>query len=118
MVAGHPVGYGGTFVASRPSILAVLPVGYADGYSRALSNKGHVLIGGRPAPVVGRVSMDLTIVDVTDHPAVRPGDDAVLLGRQGAAAITADDLAAWQHTISYEVLCQIGPRVPRVYVEQ
>jgi alanine racemase len=115
--AGQRVSYGGTFVASRPSTLAVLPVGYADGYSRALSNKGHVLIGGRPAPVVGRVCMDLTIVDVTDHPAVRPGDEAVLLGRQGSAAITADDLAAWQDTISYEVLCRIGPRVTRVYLE-
>lgn len=115
--AGQRVSYSGTFVASRPSTLAVLPVGYADGYSRALSNKGHALLGGRPAPVVGRVCMDLTIVDVTDHPAVRPGDEAVLLGRQGSAAITANDLAAWQDTISYEVLCRIGPRVTRVYLE-
>ncbi|TAL10674.1 MAG: alanine racemase [Nitrospirae bacterium] len=114
---GQPVSYGGTFVAPRPSTLAVLPVGYADGYSRAFSNKGRVLIGGRPAPVVGRVCMDLTMVDVTDHPAIRPGDEAVLLGRQGSAAITADDLAAWQNTISYEILCQIGPRTTRVYLE-
>ncbi len=114
---GQPVSYGGTFIAPRPSTLAVLPVGYADGYSRAFSNKGRVLIGGRPAPVVGRVCMDLTIVDVTDHQAVRPGDDAVLLGRQGSATITADDLAAWQNTISYEILCQIGPRVTRVHRE-
>lgn len=113
----QPVSYGGTFVASRPSTLAVLPVGYADGYSRALSNKGRVLIGGRPAPVVGRVCMDLTVVDVTDHPAVRPGDEVVLLGQQGTATITANDLAAWQDTISYEVLCRIGPRVTRVYLE-
>jgi len=115
--AGQRVSYGGTFVASRPSTLAVLPVGYADGYSRALSNKGYALIGGRPAPVVGRVCMDLTVVDVTDHPAVRPGDEAVLLGRQGSAAITANDLAAWQDTVSYEVLCRIGPRVTRVYLK-
>ena len=114
---GQPISYGGTFVTSRPSTLAVLPVGYADGYSRALSNKGHALIGGRPAPVVGRVCMDLTVVDVTDHPAVRPGDEAVLLGQQGTAAITANDLAAWQDTISYEILCRIGPRVTRVYLE-
>jgi alanine racemase len=114
---GQPVSYGGTFVTSRPSTLAVLAVGYADGYSRALSNKGRVLIGGRPAPVVGRVCMDLTIVDVTDHPTVRAGDEVVLLGRQGSAAITADDLATWQATISYEVLCRIGPRVSRVYLE-
>ena len=114
---GQPVSYGGTFVAPRPSILAVLPVGYADGYSRTLSNKGHVLIGGRPAPVIGRVCMDLTVVDVTDHPSPRPGDEAVLLGRQGSAAITADDLAAWQNTISYEILCRIGPRATRIYLE-
>jgi len=115
---GRAVSYDRTFIASRPSILAVLPVGYADGYSRALSNKGHVLIGGRPAPVVGRVCMDLTVVDVTDHPVVRPGDEAALLGRQGSAAITAHDLAAWQDTISYEVLCRIGPRVTRIYQEE
>jgi len=77
-----------------------------------------VILGGRPAPVVGRVCMDLTVVDVTDHPTVRPGDEAILLGRQGSAAITADDLAAWQNTISYEVLCRIGPRVTRVYREE
>ncbi len=114
---GQPVSYGGTFVAPRPSTLAVLPVGYADGYSRALSNNAHVLIGGRPAPVVGRICMDLTIADVTDHPSAQPGDETVLLGRQGAATITADTLAAWQNTISYEVLCRIGPRVTRVYRE-
>jgi alanine racemase len=115
--AGQRVSYGGTFVARRPSTLAVLPVGYADGYSRALSNKGRVLIGGQPAAVAGRVCMDLTVVDVTDHSTVHPGDEAVLLGCQGAAALTADDLATWQGTISYEVLCQIGPRVTRLYHE-
>ena len=115
--AGQPVSYGGTFVTSRPSTLAILPVGYADGYSRALSNRGRVLVGGRAVPIVGRVCMDLTVIDVSVLPDVRPGDEAILLGRQGAAAITADDLAAWQDTISYEVLCQISPRLPRVYLE-
>ncbi len=115
--AGQPISYGGTFVTSRPSTLAILPVGYADGYSRALSNSGHVLVGGRAVPIVGRVCMDLTVVDVSDLPNVRPGDEAVLVGRQGAAAITADDLAGWQGTISYEVLCQISPRLTRVYSE-
>jgi alanine racemase len=114
---GQAVSYGGTFVARRPTTLAVLPVGYADGYSRGLSNRGRVLIGGRPAPVVGRVCMDLTIVDVTDHPPVQAGDEAVLLGSQGSARITADDLAGWLGTISYEVLCQIGRRVVRVYTD-
>ena len=115
---GRRVSYGGTFIASRPSTLAILPVGYADGYSRALSNRGHVLIGGRPAPVVGQVCMDFTIVNVTDHALVHPGDEAILLGRQGSATITAHDLAAWQGTISYEILCRIGQRVTRVYQEE
>jgi alanine racemase len=115
--AGQPVSYGGTFVTSRPSTLAILPVGYADGYSCALSNRGCVLVGGRAVPIVGRICMDLTVIDVSVLPEVRPGDEAVLLGRQGAAAITADDLAVWQDTISYEVLCQISPRLPRVYRE-
>jgi alanine racemase len=116
--AGQAVSYGGTFVAARPSTLAVLPVGYADGYGRGLSNNGRVLIGGRPAPVVGRVCMDLTIVDVTDHPPPHPGDAVVLLGEQGPARITADDLATWLGTISYEVLCRIGRRVVRVYLDE
>src|SRR5439155_24950388 len=112
---GQSVSYGRTFVASRLSRIAVLPIGYADGYSRALSNRGAVLIAGRRAPVVGRVCMDMTMVDVTDIPTVRPGHEAVLIGRQGDMQITAADLAAWLGTIPYEVLCSIGPRVIRRY---
>ncbi len=112
---GESVSYNRTFVAERPSRIAVLPVGYADGYSRQLSNRGAVLIGGRRAPVVGRVCMDMTMVDVTDIPAIEVGSEAVLIGRQGQEVITAADLAAWQQTIPYEVLCAIGPRVPRRY---
>jgi len=112
---GESVSYGRTFVASRLSRIAVLPIGYADGYSRALSNRGAVLIAGRRAPVVGRVCMDMTMVDVTDIPTVRPGHEAVLIGRQGDMQITASDLAAWLGTIPYEVLCSIGPRVIRRY---
>ena len=112
---GGCVGYNRTFTAARASRIAVLPVGYADGYSRRLSNTGVVLIGGRRMPVVGRVSMDMTMVDVTDLPDVKPGDSAVLLGTQGAAEITAADIAGMLHTIPYEVLCSIGPRVPRFY---
>ena len=112
---GESVSYGRTFVASRLSRIAVLPIGYADGYSRALSNRGAVLIAGRRAPVVGRVCMDMTMVDVTDIPTVRPGHEAVLIGRQGDMQITAADLAAWLGTIPYEVLCSIGPRVIRRY---
>lgn len=113
---GQAVSYGGSFVATRPSTIAILPVGYADGYGRGLSNKGRVLIGGHSASVIGRVCMDLTIVDVTDHPPPHPGDEVVLLGEQGSERITADDLATWLGTISYEVLCQIGRRVVRVYL--
>lgn len=113
--AGVGISYGRTFIAPRPLRVATLPVGYADGFSRLLSNVGQVLIGGRRAPVVGRVCMDMTMVDVTDIPGVRVGDEAVLIGRQADGEITADEHAAWQGTISYEVLCAIGPRVPRVY---
>jgi alanine racemase len=119
VVPGQAVSYGGTFVASRPTTLAILGVGYADGYHRALSNRGRVLLHGQIAPVVGRVCMDLTVVDITAVKSVRPGDEAVLLGgNQGNEQITADDLATLLDTISYEVLTQIGRRVTRVYKEE
>ena len=112
---GETVSYGGTFIAKRPTTLAVLAVGYADGYSRAFSNRGRVLLHGRMVPVVGRVCMDLTIVDVTDIPPVIPGVEAVLIGCQGSGSISANDVAAQIDTISYEILTSIGPRVQRVY---
>lgn len=112
---GDSVSYNRTFVATRRSRIAVLPVGYADGYNRLLSNRGVVLIEGRRAPVVGRVCMDMTMVDVTDVPGVEVGHEAILIGQQGPEQITAADLASWQQTIPYEVLCAIGPRVPRRY---
>lgn len=115
---GASVSYGRTFVAQRDSRVATLPVGYADGWGRLLSNRGQVLIGGRRAPIIGRVCMDMTMVDVTGLPEVRVGDEAVLIGRQGAEEITADEVAEAQGTISYEVLCRIGPRVPRVHLTQ
>ena len=93
----------------------MLPIGYADGYSRKLSNKGCVLIKGRRAPVVGLVCMDMTMVDVTDLPSVRIGDAVTVIGRDGNDAIWADEIAQWSGTIPYEVLCAIGPRIPRVY---
>jgi alanine racemase len=111
---GDSVSYNRTFVASRPSRIAVLPIGYADGYSRALSNKGAVLVHGRRCPVVGRVCMDMTLVDVTALPDVAAGDEAVVIGRQGEASVLAAEVAAWAGTIPYEVLCGIGPRVPRL----
>ena len=116
--AGTPISYGSTWTAPRPSRIATLPVGYADGWSRLLSNRGAVLVGGRRAPIVGRVCMDLCMVDVTDVPAVEVGDEVVLIGRQGAEVQDAHQLAALESTIAYDVLCAIGARVPRVVVGQ
>jgi alanine racemase len=112
--AGAPISYGGTWKTPRPSVIATLPVGYADGYFRALSNKGQVLIGGRRAPIVGRVCMDMTMIDVTDLPKAQVGDEVVLIGAQESERITADEMAGWVQTISYEVLCAVGSRVPRL----
>jgi alanine racemase len=109
--SGHAIGYGTTFHTTRPSRIATLPVGYADGYSRLLSNRGEVLVRGRRVPVVGRVSMDLVTIDVTDVPDAAFGDEAVLLGDE----ITAEELAAKTDTISYEVFCRVSRRVPRLY---
>jgi len=112
---GHAVGYGTTFHTRRASRIATLPVGYADGYNRGLSNRGEVLVRGRRAPVVGRVSMDLVTIDVTDIPEAALGDEVVLLGKQGNDEVPVEELAAKVDTISYEVFCNIGARVPRVH---
>jgi len=114
--AGTPISYGSTWTAPRPSRIATLPVGYADGWSRLLSNRGAVLVRGRRAPITGRVCMDLCMVDVTDVPGVEIGDEVVLIGRQGAEVQDAHQLAALQGTIAYDVLCAVGARVPRVVV--
>ena len=113
--AGTSISYGQTFVTERESLIATLPVGYADGYSRLLSNRGAALIRGRRAPVAGRVCMDLTMLDVTAIANVQQGDEVVLLGRQGDAEISADEMAGWANTISYEVLTSIAARVPRIH---
>ena len=114
--AGTTVSYGCTFVAPTRMRIATLPVGYGDGFPRAFSNRGAVLLRGKRVPVVGRVCMDMIVVDVTGIPEVEEGDAVVLLGVQGTEAIPADAWAALADTISYEVLCGIGPRVPRLYV--
>jgi alanine racemase len=114
--AGTSIGYGRTFVTKRNSLIATLPVGYADGYRRLLFNRAQVLVRGKRAPVVGRVSMDLTTVDVTDIRNVQQGDEVVLLGRQGRAEISADEMAGWANTISYEIFTSIGARVPRIHI--
>jgi len=113
--AGATIGYGRTFVAQRNSLVATLPVGYADGYRRLFSNQGKVLVRGKRAPVIGRVSMDLTTVDVTDIKNIQQGDEVVLLGRQGSGEISADEVAGWANTISYEIFTSIGARVPRIH---
>lgn len=112
--AGTPLGYGGRFVTARPTAVAVLPIGYHDGFRRSFSGRVSILLRGRKAPVVGSVSMDVTLVDATDAGAER-GDRAICLGRDGAAAVSAWDLARAADTIPYEILCGIGPRVARVY---
>lgn len=112
---GASISYGRTFVTKRKSQIATLPVGYADGYHRLLSNRGAVLIRGRRASIVGRVCMDLTMVDATDIEGVRQGDEVVLLGRQGDEVISADEMAGWASTIPYEIFTSISARVPRVH---
>ena len=114
---GTRISYGGTFKTKRESLIATLPIGYADGYSHHLSNHGEVLIHGKRAPVVGKVCMDFIMVDVTDIPRVSVGDEVILMGRQGREQITAEEIAEKINSISYEVLCLIGKRVPRVYKE-
>lgn len=113
---GDSLGYGCTFRTSRDSVIATLPIGYHDGFVRANSNRGRVIIRGHYAPVVGRVSMDLTIVDVTDVPGVRLDDRAIIIGEDGALSIHAEEMAKLADTISYEITCGISGRVPRVYV--
>lgn len=115
---GETIGYGCTFEASRKSLIATLPLGYHDGYMRAFSNRANVIVRGTHAPVVGRVSMDLTLIDVTNVPGVELGDKVTLLGwdREHAGPnISAEDLARISGTLSYEVTCGIGERVPRIY---
>jgi alanine racemase len=113
---GSSVGYGRSWVAERPSLIGLIPIGYADGYRRALSNVGQVLVRGRRCAVVGRVSMDQTAIDITDVPSAVEGDEVVVIGRQGDDEITADEVAQWVGTISYEVLCGLARRLPRRYI--
>jgi alanine racemase len=115
--AGARVGYGGSFVAPAPMRIAVLAAGYADGISHRLSNKGRVIAGGRLAPILGTVSMDLTTIDITASPHLAPGDAVTLLGREGDVSLDAQQIARTAGTISYNVLCGISARVRRFYVE-
>jgi alanine racemase len=110
---GDTVGYGRTWVAARPSVIGLVPVGYADGFRRVLSNRGEVLVHGVRCPVVGRVSMDQFGIDVTEVAGAGEGDEVVMIGEQGREMIGADEVARWADTISYEILTGLAPRVPR-----
>jgi alanine racemase len=115
--AGRCISYSRRFVTCRPCRIATLPVGYNDGYPRFQSNTGEVLVRGRRVPVVGTVCMDATMIDVTDIPEAKVGDEVVLIGRQADEEILPDDIAANGGTINYEIVCKISPRVTRIFVQ-
>jgi alanine racemase len=114
--AGESLGYGRTFMTKRDSVIALIPIGYADGYPRGLSNSGKVYVNGHIVPITGRISMDWTMLDVTDIPGVSVGDEVFLIGGSESHAIKASDLARVLGTIGYEITCGISPRVPRVLI--
>lgn len=115
---GETVGYGCTFEASRKTLVATIPIGYDDGYRRGLSNRSHAIIRGVFATVIGRISMDLTLVDVTNVPGVELNDEVILMGESDGQSVSAEYLAKTAGTLSYEVTCGIGSRVPRVFMER
>ena len=115
--SGTPISYGRTFITKRPSRIGVLPLGYADGYSRFFSNNAEVLVEGRRVPVVGRICMDLTMIDLTDVKGVKENDEIVIMGKQGDESITAQELAYKANTIPYEILTSLGNKSKRIYVE-
>jgi alanine racemase len=117
IAAGTSVGYNRRWRATRPTRLAVVPVGYGDGYLRSLSPGGRMIVRDRYAPIAGNISMDLTMLDVTDIPEAVIGDEVLLIGRSEHCRIGADDLATQAGTVVYEILCGLSPRVPRIYVE-
>jgi alanine racemase len=113
--AGATVSYAGLYRTSAPARIATVPIGYADGYTRRMTGRAQVLVGGRRCPVVGAITMDMCMVDVTAAPSVKMGDEVVLLGAQGSERLGADELASWAGTIAWEIFCGISKRVPRVY---
>jgi alanine racemase len=113
--ANQALGYGGTYVTKAPARVAVLPVGYADGLNRALSSRGRVIVREHYAPIVGRISMDLTLVDVTGLPGISIGDEVILMGEHDSLSMDAQEHAALANTVAYEILCAISKRVPRRY---
>ena len=113
--AGFPVSYGGAYTTTSPTVVGTVPIGYADGYHRALSNRGEMLVQGRKAPVIGRVCMDFTLLDVGHIPEVSLGDEVVVIGKQGGEIISADNLADALDTINYEIVTSVSDRIPREY---
>jgi len=114
---GDAISYGKTFIAQKPMKIATIPVGYGDGYNRLLSNRGYVLVRGKRVPIVGRICMDQTMIDVTPIEDVSVGDDVVLIGKQGENLVSANDIARLCSTISYEILTGISTRVERIYIK-
>lgn len=113
--AGTPVGYGGSYHAPKRTHIGVVPLGYADGIPRLLSNRGAFLVGGALCPIVGRVCMNMTMIDLAAVPEAKPGDEVTLIGRQGDAEVTADDWAEWAETINYEIVTRLPAELPRSY---
>ena len=116
LAAGSRIGYGHTHVLERATRTGLVPIGYADGLQRSLSGVGYLVAGGRRVPIIGRISMDQCMIDLSEVPEAREGNPVVVIGQQGEAEVWADDAATWAGTISYEILCGISPRVPRYYV--
>lgn len=116
MPAGASISYGRTFITSKPMKMGIIPVGYGHGLSHQLSNVGYVLYHGKRVPIIGRVTMDMTMIDLSGFPHPQVGEEVVIFGRQGDAEISADDVAQWTGTLTYEVLCRISKRVVRIYL--
>ncbi|MDO8669185.1 MAG: alanine racemase [Candidatus Buchananbacteria bacterium] len=116
ILANSFVGYGCAYTTSRPSTIATIPVGYYDGYDRKLSNKGYALVSGQRAPILGRVCMNITIIDITDCGQISSGDEVVLIGRQDNEQITVEQLAIWADTINYEIITRLRESLPRYYI--
>ena len=114
---GRAISYGGTFITEKPTVVATVPAGYADGYRRSLSGKFYVLIRGKKAPILGRVCMDQLMVDVTDIPDAKPGDSVTLIGKDGAEQITVEQIARAADSFNYEMICGISRRTPRQYYQ-
>ncbi len=112
---GNSISYGRTFITKRNSFIGTLPIGYADGYSRSLSNRAMVLVQGKRVPVIGRVCMDMCMIDLTGMKGIDVGEEVVLVGKQGQETISVNEVAEWARTISYEIVCGISARVPRIY---